>query len=185
MSPEQCERSSKRWARADVARLHRALVRGADLPGWDPGKALEYLVVRAFELDGLQVRRPFTVSVGTGTSEQIDGAVVLRSTKFLIEAKAGASAPVDFTPIGKLHAQLSRRPPATMGIVVALHGFTPAAIELANMTGPRVLLWHKHDLELALSRRGRMKRVLELKYDHAEEHGLADYSGDQLEVVLR
>jgi hypothetical protein len=30
-------------------------------PGWDPGKVFEYLILRAFELEGVAVTYPFTV----------------------------------------------------------------------------------------------------------------------------
>jgi hypothetical protein len=31
-----------------------------DTPGWEPGRAFEYLVLRAFELDGADVKYPYT-----------------------------------------------------------------------------------------------------------------------------
>jgi len=44
--------------------------------GWDSGKAFEYLVLRAFQLDGAEVTWPYEVSLfGEEVIEQIDGAV--------------------------------------------------------------------------------------------------------------
>jgi hypothetical protein len=40
--------------------------------GWDPGKALEYLVIRAFEIEGAAVTYPFAVRMGGSIVEQID-----------------------------------------------------------------------------------------------------------------
>ncbi len=42
---------------------------------WEPGRALEYLVIRAFELEGAEVAYPFAVQMGGTIVEQIDGAV--------------------------------------------------------------------------------------------------------------
>jgi hypothetical protein len=44
-------------------------------PGWDPGKAFEYLIIRAFELEGAKVAWPYTVIMHDQEIEQIDGAV--------------------------------------------------------------------------------------------------------------
>ena len=48
-----------------------------ETPGWEDGKALEYLVLRTFQLDGARVRWPYRVEIDPEgeTVEQIDGAV--------------------------------------------------------------------------------------------------------------
>jgi hypothetical protein len=49
-------------------------IQADDTPGWEPGKAFEYLVIRAFELEGATVTYPFSVRLGGTIVEQIDGA---------------------------------------------------------------------------------------------------------------
>jgi hypothetical protein len=41
----------------DLAGLHAA-IKARKTVGWEPGKALEYLIPRLFELDGARVRWP-------------------------------------------------------------------------------------------------------------------------------
>jgi hypothetical protein len=38
-------------------------IKQRDTPGWDAGKAFEYLILRTFELDGAQVRWPYSVTL--------------------------------------------------------------------------------------------------------------------------
>ena len=37
-------------------------VKRRETPGWDAGKAFEYVILRAFDLNGAQVRWPYPVS---------------------------------------------------------------------------------------------------------------------------
>ncbi len=66
---------------------NRIKVRGT--PGWAPGKAFEYLVLRAFELNGADVRWPYTVFLHGQDEviEEIDGSVRVRGLYGLIECK--------------------------------------------------------------------------------------------------
>lgn len=62
-------------------------VKNGTTPGWEPGKAFEYLVVRAFELDPREVtivRYPYEVRLFGERVEQIDGAVYLSGLPCLI-----------------------------------------------------------------------------------------------------
>lgn len=42
---------------------------------WDPGKAFEYLILRAFEFEGAEVRWPFSVELGGENVEELDGVI--------------------------------------------------------------------------------------------------------------
>jgi hypothetical protein len=42
-------------------------------PDWGSGKALEYFILRAFELEGAEVVYPYTIYHGDDRIEQIDG----------------------------------------------------------------------------------------------------------------
>lgn len=119
-------------------------------PDWPQGKALEYLVLRAFELEGAQVSWPFSVLVAGEELEQIDGAVYTDGLACLIECKDEAR-PVNIEPIAKLRNQLLRRPSATVGIIFASQGFTEPARVLAGFVAPQtILLWGGAEIFYAL-----------------------------------
>jgi hypothetical protein len=65
------------------------------------GYGSEYLVLRAFELDGAEVRWPFEVKVDGETVEQIDGAVYAGHLAFLVESKDSAGA-LDVAALAKM-----------------------------------------------------------------------------------
>jgi hypothetical protein len=50
-------------------------IKGGNTPGWDQGKALEHLVIRAFKLGGVDAEYPYHVPPGGRILEQIDGVV--------------------------------------------------------------------------------------------------------------
>jgi hypothetical protein len=65
-------------------------------PGWEGGEALEYLVIRAFEIDPLEpatVRYPYEVSLFGEKVEEIDGAVHLPGLSCLVESKDSPRKP--------------------------------------------------------------------------------------------
>lgn len=128
-------------------------VKSGDTAGWDPGRAFEYLVLRAFELEGADVRWPYTVELGEQEIEQIDGAVYVGGMACLVESKDQAK-PVNVEPIAKLRNQLLRRPAGTIGVVFSRRGFTRPARMLAQLTVPQaVLLWNGGEVDYALTRR--------------------------------
>ena len=155
--------------------LWQSVQRG-DTPGWEPGRAFEYLVLRAFQLEGADVRWPYTVSIGGEQLEQIDGIIYSDCLACLLECK-DQSEGVSIEPIAKLRNQLLRRPPATVGAVFSSRSeFTEAAVILVQFTAPQtIILWHRKEVDYAL-RHQRMRDVLARKYRFCIEHGLSDYS---------
>jgi hypothetical protein len=148
--------------------------------GWEAGKAFEYLVIRAFELEGAEVTYPYTVK---GVKEQIDGAVYTGQLSCLIESK-DQLAPIAIEPIAKLRNQLLRRPSAATGIVFASHEFSEQAILLAQYMAPQaILLWTGVELKYALEHRWILRGLIQ-KHRHLIEHGLPDLTintlGDQV-----
>lgn len=140
------------------------------VPGWPAGRAFEYLILRAFELDGATVRWPFEVTLGGIVVEQIDGAVYAGSLSCLVEAK-DSSAFVDIAVLGKLRSQLARRPAGTVGMVFSRSGFTNATVALAGHLAPQtVLLWSGAEVEECLTRE-RIAAVLLAKYRECVEEG--------------
>lgn len=142
----------------------------AGTAGWPAGKALEHLVLRAFELSGAEVRWPFDVRIDNEPVEQIDGAVHLGTLACLVECKDTA-ARVDVKVLAKLRSQLLRRHAGVIGLLVSRTGFTPAAMALAGFMAPQmILLWTGDDVALHLEQED-FGAALREKYRHVIETG--------------
>lgn len=142
-------------------------------PGWPPGKALEYLIVRAFDLDGAKVRWPYETEMEGVVVEQIDGAIVAGHLHCLIECK-NESKPLAIAPIAKMRNQLQRRPPATIGLIFSTSGYTGLAQTLARYIGSQtILLWNPSEIEHVVKRK-RIVALLEAKYRYCVETGVND-----------
>lgn len=151
-------------------------VKAGHTPGWPPGKAFEYLVLRAFELDGAEVRWPFTVSMADETVEQIDGAVYAANLSCIVESKDTA-VPIDVSVLAKMRTQLARRPASAIGLVVSRSGFTSAASTLAGYFAPQtVLLVSGWEFERALNS-GEMVSMLVAKFRECVEEGVPQAGG--------
>ncbi len=149
-------------------------IKAGQTPHWERGEAFEYLIIRAFEMEGVQVRWPYHVILPQriGIVEQIDGAINFQGRGFLIESK-DQNRPKDIEPIAKLRLRLERRPPDTMGLIFSSAGFTTAAEVFAQFASPmNVLLWDGNDFEYALMY-GKMTDALAYKMKYAIEEGLS------------
>lgn len=145
-------------------------------PGWPAGTALEYLVLRAFELNGAHVRWPFTVEMADEPVEQIDGAVYIANFAFLLEVKDSGAA-VDIGVLAKMRNQLARRPASTLGVVISRSGFTGPAMTLAGFFAPQtVLLVEGDDVARAL-RDEDIVSVVMAKYRDCVERGIPRLPG--------
>ncbi|NUO79791.1 restriction endonuclease [candidate division KSB1 bacterium] len=163
-----------RFQRRDLIRLWREIQKG-DTPKWETGRAFEYLVLRAFELEGAEVRWPYSVRIEEAELEQIDGVIYSDGLAYLIECKDVAK-PINVETIAKLRNQLLRRPAATVGCVFSRSGFTLPAVTLARYTAPQtILLWNSHDVEYGLKNKC-MRRNLEAKYRYCVEQGFPSYN---------
>jgi hypothetical protein len=154
-----------------------ASIQAGSTPGWEGGEALEYLVLRAFELDKTEpavVRYPFEVSLFGEKVEEIDGVVHLPGLSCLVESKDWGKN-VAIGPIAKMRNQLLRRPAGTVGVMFAKKEFTQPSIYLAHFTMPHaVLLWSGPELDRAL-REERICAFLRLKHRACVETGVPDY----------
>lgn len=170
----QYERQVRCLRRPGLKALWLQIKSGAT-PNWDPGKALEYLVVRAFELEGAIVTYPYEVKDGRRTIEQIDGVVYVDYLTCLLETKDHAKT-MDHDPIADLRDQLQRRPPAVIGCCISTSGFTLNARMRAILAAPqRILLWETSEIEYALTK-SRMCRGLHAKYRHCVEKAMPDFN---------
>lgn len=156
----------------------------AGTTGWPAGKALEHLVLRAFELSGAEVRWPYTVPIGDATVEQIDGAVHLGTLACLVECKDTA-ARVDVEVLAKLRSQLLRRHAGAVGLLFSRGGFTPAAFTLAQYLAPQtILLWTGEDVAHHLERED-FGAALRERYRYSVETGNPVYKPEKRKQASR
>lgn len=167
------------WAKL---RLLWHQIQNGNTPGWAQGKALEHLIVRAFQLSGLAVEYPYDVPPGGRPIEQIDGIVYLNELVFLIECKDKDRE--DVAAISKMQHQLARRPPTTLGCIFVAGVFTEPALLVADMTPPhRITLWSGVDIEAGLEKADFRESLVE-KYRNLCRFGMTDYSPHYRELKV-
>lgn len=166
----------------DLLALWQA-VNAGNTPGWAGGKAFEYLILRAFQLEGAYVHWPYTVTVGDVTggeaqevAEQIDGFVHTKDgLACLIECKDYRNEKANLESIAKLRNQILRRSSTIIGVVFSRSGFTAPALLLARFTAPQtILFWDGDEIEIAL-RNHWFCQGLTAKYRVCLAKGVPDY----------
>ncbi|HEX5751980.1 MAG TPA: restriction endonuclease [Archangium sp.] len=156
-----------------VLELWQGLRAGVSPPEWPAGVLLEYLLLRAFQLEGAEVTWPYRVYRDGVLLEQIDGVVYFDGVSCLVECK-DMTRPVDTSTIVKLKSQLLRRPRTTIGALFCTGEVSEAASSVMNMLPPPdVLLWEGEELEQAL-REQRLLAGMRRKLRHAVEMGFAE-----------
>ncbi len=114
----------------EVIALWQTIV-ARETPDWEAGKALEYVIMRAFQLDGAEVIYPYRVLMAGEETEQIDGLVYADGLSCLIECK-DLTSKVNIEPIAKMRHQLLRRPSSPIGAVFSRSGYNETALILAR-----------------------------------------------------
>ncbi len=153
--------------------LWQGLRAGVSPPEWPAGVLLEYLLLRAFQLEGAEVTWPYRVYRNGVLLEQIDGVVYFDGVSCLVECK-DMTSPVDALAIVKLKSQLLRRPRTTFGALLCTGKISEPASSLMEMLPPPdVLLWQGEELEQAL-REHRLLEGMRRKLRHAVEMGFAE-----------
>ncbi|PTL85328.1 restriction endonuclease [Vitiosangium sp. GDMCC 1.1324] len=160
------------WAR--LRAFHDRLVQGR-VQNWEPGKAFEYLILRAFELEGAVVTWPYSITLSLsepgGEMEQIDGAVFMDGLACIVEAKDTSKA-IGTEPLAKMRNQLLRRPSSSVGLIFSRGGFSSAATTLIKFVAPQtILLWTGKEVAHALKHRA-FRTGLQRKYRRSVEQGL-------------
>jgi Restriction endonuclease len=125
----------------------------------------------------IENRRPYR----SDDNRQVDGSVSLDGTTYLVELKfEGKQA--DHDAIDPILNKINKKSDNTMGIVVAISGFTDGA--KANASGPKspLLLFDHSHLYMALNDRIHFKDVLLRVRRHSSQEGKAylavtDFSG--------
>ena len=167
------EKRISRYQRKDLLRLWQEIQKD-QVGDWEAGKAFEYLILRAFQLEGADVRWPYHVKLSEEIVEQVDGLIYCDGLACLIECKDQAE-PVNIAPVAKLRHQLQRRPVTTLGVVFSRSGFTAPVRILAHYLAPQtILLWNGVELDYALQKRW-LRRGLLSKYRFCIEHGSGLY----------
>lgn len=173
LTAAKLKQEAEKWTRADLLRVWDDIKSERTIPGWDEGRAFEYMVIRAFQLEKTRVCWPFQVTWPQkfGTMEQIDGIVYLGERAFLIESK-DLSEPVAIETVAKLRFRLEGRPPSTMGVLFSVRDFTMPTEVFTQFASPlNILLWGRSDLDVALAE-GAMTEGLKQKLDYGTEYGL-------------
>ncbi len=144
----------------DVAGLWNDVLQ-CSTPGWDAGKALEYLVLKGFELSGAKVRWPFTVTHDDKKIiEQVDGMIYSGGISAIVECKdyskpsTRSKRPVCKGPIATLLAHLMRRPSPLIGCLFVSGNYTESAQVMVNSIKPATILcWTGDDIDFCLNQR--------------------------------
>ena len=173
------------YGQAQLLQLWQA-IKARHTPDWPPGKALEYLILRAFQLESAHVTYPYDVRIKevmapydiddrNDTIEQIDGAIYCDGLACLVEIKDQAQ-PIKVDPIAKMRNQLQRRHASTIGVVFSRNGFTSPVFIFAQSLSPQmILLWNGEEIEYSL-KQSRMRDSLIKKYRACIEKGTSDFN---------
>jgi Restriction endonuclease len=145
-----------------------------ELQGWPNGRAFEYLILRAFELEGAIVEWPYRVYLQNVEVEQIDGMVHLPSEniRLMVETKDWETN-VPIVPIAKLRNQLLRRPSQLIGSIFTSSSFTDPAIILSGyLSQNTILLWDASDVDFCFQNQYFRKAAVH-KYEETLKYGIS------------
>ena len=168
----------------DLLALWEAVLRGNTTPEWPDGWAFQYLIIRAFEIEGAEVIYPFPVKMDNQTIEEIDGLVYLKEYNLyiLLESK-NQDKPQNIAPIAKLRNQLMRRPSNSIGAIFSTSGFTDPALLLGQFLAPQtILFWEQPEIQLALENDYFIKGTV-LKYKYSVRGEIAKFVINKKDII--
>ena len=129
------------------------------------GFELERIMYDLFELFDLDPKASFR-----NTGEQIDGAFSLCGTDFLFEAK-WRKEQTDSAELDAFAAKVRRKLENTLGVFLAINGFTPTGISAHSSGSAVVILMDGADLMAVLEERIDFVTLLLRKKRHAAQTG--------------
>jgi hypothetical protein len=129
------------------------------------GYALERLLYDLFELFDLDPKASFK-----NTGEQIDGAFSLEGTDYLFEAR-WREDPSDIGQLDGFAAKVTRKLENTLGVFLAINGFSQEAITAYSKARPSIVLTDGADLMAVLEERIDFVSLLLRKKRHAAQTG--------------
>lgn len=168
------EAAERRATAQRLAELMSRYVEIVQMPPQQRGFALEGLLRDLFDTFDLDPRASFRVS-----GEQIDGGFTIDNTHFVLEAKWEKS-PANRATLDGFHAKVERRADITQGLLVAIEGFEPAAVELHSRRGSHIVLMDGGDLYAVLDGRIDLRDLLRRKLRHAAMTGEILYTAGQI-----
>jgi hypothetical protein len=102
--------------------------------------------------------------------EQIDGAFEFEGTQFLLEAK-WEEEPLGAAPLDSFSKKVERKLENTLGLFIALNGFTEGGLAAFSGTRPSVILSDGQDLAIVLQGLDDFRELLKRKIRHAAQTG--------------
>lgn len=146
----------------ELRALWRRIKARKGMGDWPPGRALEFMILRAFQLERARVVWPYV-----NATEQIDGAIHTDGLACIVETKDHSES-ISFEAIAKLALQLQRRPGAALGLIFSTSEFSLSVIKTVSVHPIRnILLWQGSDIDLALKHG--MRAALRIKWRKAVE----------------
>jgi hypothetical protein len=130
------------------------------------GRTFEGLLNELFHLFDLNPRRSFVLA-----DEQIDGAFTFSTDDYLLEAK-WETTPASREAADVLAQKVQRKGKNTLGLFVAVSGFSPAAVSAHSNCGTGLIFMDGTDLLNILKGQIPMTDALEAKRRHVSETGL-------------
>jgi len=129
------------------------------------GRQLERLMFSLFELFDLDPKASFSLN-----AEQIDGAFFLEGTDYIFEAKWQQQS-VSRADLDAFQAKVNRRLDNTLGLFLAINGFSSNAVELFSSSRSGMILMDGGDLAAVLEERIDFVALLIRKKRHASSTG--------------
>lgn len=152
--------------------------------GLSPQETFRHLIVRAFELEGAEVRYPYQVSEDgeRDALEHLDGVLYIEGHSCIVESrclsKGGVKARranVSSGHISRFRSKLLNRPGYAVGSVFSATGFSPSALMQAQLSLPQtILLWSEEEIKECLYRQT-FTKAFKIKNRRFFEQLIPDY----------
>ena len=157
--------ATRRW-NDEIERLQRQfyeLIATADAQ--KRGLIFQNFLLELLKAYDLNPRSSFRI-----TGEEIDGAFEFEMTQFLLEAK-WEKGPVGAAPLDSFSKKVDRRLENTLGLFVALNGFTENGLKAFSGTRPSIILMDGEDLAVVLQGLVDFRDLLKRKIRYASQTG--------------
>ncbi len=129
------------------------------------GKLLESFMKKIFDYYDIDAKSSFKLE-----GEEIDGAFTFESTKYLFEAKWHAKK-IQPKYLNDFHVKITDKLDNTLGLFLAINGFTENAISKRSNSTPKIVLMDGEDLMYVLDGRIDLPTLLNRKIGFAAQTG--------------
>jgi Restriction endonuclease len=170
LADQEAERASQDHRRSVSGVLQelekRFLAMHAESDHQQRGRTFEGLLNELFFLFDMNPRKSFVLA-----DEQIDGAFTFSTDDYLLEAK-WETTPASREAVDVLAQKVQRKGKNTLGLFVAVSGFSPPAVSAHSNCGTGLIFMDGTDLLSVLNGVIPLTDVLEAKRRHVSETGL-------------